>query len=218
MCGRSTIVEHVSTISEILKVVVRVTKMNVTDRLSVQPVFVFQVGKNPRSQHALWNHPESDPRDMRPVYSGVRHSLQRMPVCRPLEPATKTAQGLVGGTGMNHVSMQENPVLNPCRKLVPLQIFVTGLELVQSLHVWRDCVMIAQNHLEATPRGAVQQLLEKPHGGIDGTTEDAVLRPLEIKNVPVQDEDPRGRGGVLYAGQILGRPGVVTEQVQVRNR
>ena len=212
----SRVVKGKSPVAKILEVMMRVAEVDMPDFVAVEPVLMVQISQQARRQDTLGEHAKSHPLDMGTVDRLVGHPLQGVPVSRALQLASKPANGFVAAAGMNGITMKKDPVPDDAGKLMPEQIGMLFLKSLQGLHVGWDRIMISQNDPELTLREFIQQGLDEMLRGGHRPAENPVLGPLEVKYVPVQDEDIDFPCRRLDLPQIATRPGVVTEEMQIR--
>jgi hypothetical protein len=200
---------------KILECAVCVTKVHMPQRFPIEIILVGEVSKYTGGKNTLGQDVVGHPWHVRPVDGRVRHALERVAVGRPLKLPPESPDGQIGTTGMDHIPMQEDPVLHDIREFMPLEIPVPALQFIKTLHVWGNRIVIPQQDDKPAPRMLIQQIFKKTFSRHDGATEDPMHGPFEIEDIPIQYEDLGPPGGFMDPPEISIRSRVMTEQMQV---
>jgi hypothetical protein len=148
----------------------------------------------------------------------VSKALEGVSVGGFAQARAEAAETGIARTGVDDVTVEEQAVPHPVGEFVPFEVGEVALQLVKGLHPWPDGVVVAEDDDEPALGVREAKVLKEVACGKHGAAEDAMTRPLEVENIPIQDEDLDFGGGALDLPEVAPVVRVMTEQVKIGNR
>lgn len=81
---------------------------------------MLEVSEDAGGEESFGEEAEGEPRDAAAVDSTMGEALEVMPIGGDLKPLAKSADGLVGGAGVDDIAMEEEAVLKADGEFMPL--------------------------------------------------------------------------------------------------
>jgi len=131
------------------------------------------------------------------MQSRVGQALETMSPGGPLQFPSICPDGLVIAAGVNDIPMKKETIPDHTGKLMPVQIFVLPGKVPKRSDVGRHRIVVSKDDVYLTILIRIQKRLNELLSGEDRATEDSVLGPLEVKNIPVQDKHFSLRNQIL---------------------
>lgn len=177
-----------------------------------------KVGEDTGGEDPFREEAESHPRNSTAVDGPVGETLQGMAVGRFAQAGAESAEGRIGRTRVNDISVQENPVLKANRKFVPFEVEHAFLELIKGGNPRTDGIVISEDNDEMAMGMGFTKFGQETAGGEDGAAENAVPRPLKVKDISIENKHFHLCGGPMNLPQVVIVAGVMAEEMKVGNR